>query len=115
MLTELYNIFYVNGIKIVPHDLSLLTPVAFAHIIMQDGSRGSSRGLYLCTDSFNETDVKRLKKYIVERYQIKCTIHKVNGRFRIYISAKCVKTVRDLVSPYMHNSMMYKLEDRKHS
>jgi hypothetical protein len=45
MLTEFYNIFYLNGVKIIPTDLSLLTPLAFAHLIMQDGSRGTCRGL----------------------------------------------------------------------
>ena len=107
MLTEFYNIFYVDGIKIVPYDLSLLTPVALAHWIMQDGSRGSSRGLYICTDSFNEIEVNRLKIYIIERYQIRCTVHKVNGKFRLYILAKYVKTVRDLVLPHMHDSLHY--------
>lgn len=124
MLTEFYNLFYVglphvsatigggrnfNKIKTVPIDLSLLTPIAFAHWIMQDGSRGTCRGLYLCTDSFTHSEVKRLVNYLTERYKIKCTIHKVNGRYRIYILAKSVKIVRDLVLPFMHDSMLYKL------
>nr|YP_009710750.1 LAGLIDADG endonuclease type 2 [Amanita thiersii]QFZ98698.1 LAGLIDADG endonuclease type 2 [Amanita thiersii] len=109
MLTELYLLFYVNGIKTVPHDLSLLTPIALAHWIMQDGARGTSNGLYLCTDSFSFSEVNRLKDYLTERYKIKCTIHKVNGRFRIYILAKYVQTIRELVVPYMHDSMKYKL------
>lgn len=44
MLTEFYNIFYLNGVKRIPTDLSLLTPLALAHLIMQDGSRGTCRG-----------------------------------------------------------------------
>ena len=31
MLTELYRLFYFNTVKIVPTELSLLTPLAFAH------------------------------------------------------------------------------------
>ena len=31
MFTELYSLFYVNKAKIVPLDLTLLTPIAFAH------------------------------------------------------------------------------------
>lgn len=109
MLTELYNLFYINKIKTVPADLSLLTPIAFAHWICQDGSRGTCRGLYLCTDGFTHTDVQRLKDYLSKTYSIKCSIHKVNGRYRIYIFAKSVQTVRDLVVPYMHKTMLYKL------
>ena len=110
ILSELYNIFYFNKVKVVPKDLSLLSPVAFAHWIAQDGSRGTSRGLYLCTDSFTQEDVKRLADYISNRYKLSCSIHKINGRYRIYILAKCLPAVRELLVPHMHPSMLYKLE-----
>jgi len=109
MLTELYNKFYFNKIKTVPVDLSLLTPIALAHWIMQDGSRGTCRGLYLCTDSFTQLEVQRLEDYLKNKYNIKCTIHKINGRYRIYVLAKSVQVVIDLVLPYMHETMLYKL------
>ena len=109
MLTEFYHLFYSNKLKVVPSDLSLLTPVALAHWIMQDGSRGTSRGLYLCTDSFTLTDVKRLTDYLTETYHVSCSIHKANGNHRIYILAKSVQTVRDIVLPHMHVTMLYKL------
>jgi hypothetical protein len=50
---ELYNLFYVNGVKIIPNTLiyELLTPVALAHWIMGDGKARPS-GLILCTHSF---------------------------------------------------------------
>jgi hypothetical protein len=41
---------------------------------MQDGSRGTSKGLYICTDSFTHTDVKLLVDYISNRYKISCSI-----------------------------------------
>ena len=109
MLTELYNLFYFNKIKTVPTDLSLLTPIALAHWIMQNGSRGTSRGLYICTDSFTQSEVQRLVDYLTDRYKIRCTIHKINGRYRIYILAKSVQVVVDLILPYMHETMLYKL------
>ena len=76
---------------------------------MQDGSRGTCRGLYLCTDSFTQIEVKRLADYLADKYKIKSSVHKTNGRYRIYIFAKSVQTVKDLVIPYMHESMLYKL------
>jgi hypothetical protein len=109
MLTELYHLFYFNKVKRVPSDLSLLTPLALAHLIMQDGSRGTSRGLYICTDSFSLTDVQRLSNYLTETYNIRCSIHKAGSNHRIYILAKSVQTVRDLVLAHMHYSMLYKL------
>lgn len=37
--TELHSLFYVNKVKVIPHNIyDLLTPVALAHIIMGDGS-----------------------------------------------------------------------------
>lgn len=76
---------------------------------MQDGSRGTCRGLYLCTDSFTQLEVQRLVDYLKNKYNIKCTIHKINGRYRIYVLAKSVQVVIDLVLPYMHETMLYKL------
>ena len=76
---------------------------------MQDGSRGTSKGLYLCTDSFSNEDVKRLKDYMIKKYKIKCAIHKIGGRYRIYILAKSVEAVINYTLPYMHVSMLYKL------
>lgn len=76
---------------------------------MQDGSRGTSKGLYLCTDSFNHADVLRLSQYLKNRYQIKCSIHKAGANYRIYVLARYVESVKTLILPYMHESMLYKL------
>lgn len=76
---------------------------------MQDGSRGTAKGLYLCTDGFLLADVKRLAQYLSDTYNIKCSIHKAGKNYRIYILVKSVKIVTDLVLPYMHESMLYKL------
>ena len=83
--------------------------MAVAHWIMQDGSRGSSKGLYVCTDSFTFEDVKRLADFLRMKYKLSCSIHKVNGRFRIYILVKSIPVIKELIIPYMHSSMLYKL------
>lgn len=109
MLTEFYSKFYVGKVKIVPLDLSLLTPLALAHWVMQDGARGTCKGLYLCTDSFTLAEVQRLSQYLSNKYDIKCSVHKSGGNYRIYILAKSVETVKILILPFMHKSMTYKL------
>lgn len=108
-LNEFYYKFYNGKIKTVPLDLTLLTPLALAHWIMQDGSKGSSKGLYLCTDSFTFNEVQRLSIYLNTKYNIKCSIHKAGKIYRIYILAKSVETVKLLILPFMHYSMIYKL------
>lgn len=108
-LNEFYFTFYKSKVKIVPLDLSLLTPLALAHWIMQDGSRGTCKGLYLCTDGFTHADVQRLSQYLTNKYEIKCSIHKSGGNFRIYILAKSLETLKNHILPFMHKTMTYKL------
>lgn len=109
VLNEFYFNFYNSKVKIVPLDLSLLTPLAIAHWVMQDGSRGTSKGLYLCTDNFVYADVQRLGQYLNYKYNIKCSIHKAGNNYRIYILVKSVDTVKNLIIPFMHSTMTYKL------
>jgi LAGLIDADG DNA endonuclease family len=76
---------------------------------MQDGSRGTFKGLYICTDSFTFEDVQRITHYLKNKYDIKSSIHKSGKNYRIYILAKSVETVKILILPYMHKTMTYKL------
>jgi hypothetical protein len=109
ILTELYHLFYFNKVKKVPNDLSLLTPLALAHWFMQDGSKGTSGGLYISTESFTLIDIERLTIYLKNIYNLSCSIHKNQGKYRIYILVKSVKNMKDIILPYMHKSMYYKL------
>jgi len=62
VFTELYNLFYVNGVKCIPAVeimYYLLTPIALAHMICGDGLWNRS-GLILCTDSFSIIDNVKL-------------------------------------------------------
>ena len=86
-----------------------MTPLALAHWLMQDGSRGTSKGLYICTDGFMLEDIKRLSQFLSKKYLIKCSIHKAGKYYRIYILCKSVETVKNLILPFMHKSMTYKL------
>ena len=63
----------------------------------------------MCTDSFSYADVVRLSEYLMDTYKIKCSIHKAGKNYRIYVLAKYVESVKILVLPYMHKSMLYKL------
>jgi hypothetical protein len=76
---------------------------------MQDGARGSSKGLYLCTDSFTHDDVKRLSLYLMNKFDIKCSIHKAGKNFRIYILVQSIETIKFVILPFMHKTMTYKL------
>ena len=109
--TELYNIFYVNGVKVIPNYIyELLTPLAFAHLIQGDGGF-KSKGIYLCTDSYTVQDVVRLMNVLIIRYELKCTLHKASNDkgYRIYISRSSVGKVVEIVKPHIIPSMYYKV------
>jgi hypothetical protein len=54
----IYELFYINGIKVVPKCIEdYLTPLALAIWIMDDGGPAPKRGLIIATNSFNFEDV----------------------------------------------------------
>jgi len=113
LFTEFHSLFYLNGIKIVPSIIfKLLTPLALAHWIQQDGSfNKASGGLTLCTDSFTESEVQLLISVLQIKFGLKCSIQKApnKGQYRIYIWARSMNTLRNLVKSHFHSSMLYKL------
>lgn len=104
--TELYNLFYVNGVKIIPENIyDLLTPAALAHWIQGDGV-ARSYGLILCTDSYKVEEIAKLINVLKIRYNIDCIFRfHSSTQPRITIRAKSMKILQKLVMPYMHNSM----------
>lgn len=87
----------MNKVKIVPDNIyNLLTSVDLAHIIMGDGGF-KSKGIFLCTDSYSIQDVVRLMNVLIIRYDLKCTLHKSDRNYRIYISRNSVDKVVRIV------------------
>jgi hypothetical protein len=111
-LSKLHLLFYKDSVKIIPQNIfELLTPVALAHLIMGDGV-ARPYGLQLCTDSYYLIDTVRLMNVLIIRYGLSCTLHKKReGQFRIYISSKSMPRLKEIVGPYMHESMSYKLSN----
>nr|YP_009574610.1 LAGLIDADG endonuclease [Orbilia dorsalia]QBF58411.1 LAGLIDADG endonuclease [Orbilia dorsalia] len=109
-ITELYLLFYSEKIKVIPQNIyNLLTPIALAHLIMGDGS-WQRHGLIVCTDSYKLVDVVRLMNVLIIRYRLGCTIRVNNkNKYRIYINQSSMALLVDAISPYMHYSMVYKL------
>jgi len=109
-LTELYSLFYLNDIKIIPNNIyELLTPVALAHMIMGDGSV-QRYGLIICTDSYSLEDVVRLINVLIIKFTLECSLHSHKNKYRIYIRQGSMAPLFNIVSSYMHSSMLYKLK-----
>jgi len=108
--SDIHLLFYKDTIKVIPQNIfEFLTPVALAHWIMGDGV-SRPYGLQLCTDSYSLPDVVRLMNVLIIRYELVCTLHKKReGQYRIYISSKSMPRLQQIVGPYMHESMLYKI------
>jgi hypothetical protein len=111
-LNDLYNIWYKNGIKVLPNlDILYhsLNPIVLAYWIMDDGTfRGS--GLTIYTNSFTLSEVNLLISILRYKYNIECNLH-LNKKKQptIYITSKGLKILIPLILPYIRLEMRYKL------
>jgi len=102
----LHSMWYVNGVKVIPMNIDLLlTPIAMAYWFMDDGG-WTGPGIHINTNSFTQEDVLRLLNVLKNKYGLKCSIH---SRNRIYIWAGSTAQFIDIVRPYIHEDMAYKL------
>lgn len=110
-LTEVYNLFYINGIKEVPENIyDLLTIQGLAHWIAGDGSYVKIGGaIILNTQSFTIKDNVRLINVLMLKFGCKCSIHYQRGLPVIYISVRSVRKLREEIKSHMPSSMWYKL------
>lgn len=107
------NLFYnFQNIKIVPTNIDkLLTPRGLAYWICDDGSI-QNKGLHLNTYGFSKEEVLLLKKTLENMFgenSLKCSIHKHSKGERIYIWEESMVMLRDKISKFMHEDMLYKI------
>ena len=107
----IHNLWYINNVKVVPSIISdYLTPLAVSIWIMDEGCKVGS-GLKLSTNSFTYSDCLLLVKALFDNFNIKSTIQSAgkNNQFHIYIWKESMPLLREIVLPYVHPSMKYKL------
>jgi len=110
-LTWIHGSFYVDGIKIVPTIISdYLDDLALAIWIMDNGGKVSS-GLKLSTNSFTYSDCQFLVSVLFENFGLKASVHSAGyeNQYNIYIWKESMPLLREIVSPYIHPSMKYKI------
>jgi DNA-binding CsgD family transcriptional regulator len=104
------DIFYRNNTgKRVSRYLYKLKALGLAIWSMDDGYK-KANSFVLCTNSFTFKEVKLLQKILKHNFNLETTIQKSNlGQPLIYIKRKSFKLFRDTISPYIHESMQYKI------
>lgn len=109
----IHDLFYVKNKKIIPQYDTLnkiITPLALATWIMDDGSKRVGGGVLLHTNCFTHDEVKRLAKLLNEKFNLKTSV-RCNRYFLLYIKKESMGLLRSIVSEYFSLDMMRKLED----
>lgn len=112
-LNWIHKLFYENLIKKVPDSCFLeflLTPLALAVWIMDDGTR-SGYGLKIATNGFLHEDLLRMCTFLEKKYKLKVSVNKSGKKdqFVLYFHAKTITHLASLIKPYMIENMKHKL------
>lgn len=110
-LNYYYELFYKDNVKIVPRNLEeLLTARGLAYWIMDDGGKSVHNQTILHTRSFNKEDVEYLQTVLNKNFELRTRLEeKVQDQWVIYIPVRQKIKLIDIVGPYMHKSMLYKV------
>jgi hypothetical protein len=108
---SIYNLFYLEGKKIIPANIGfLLTPLGLAYWLCDDGTFcKSTHRVHLCTESFTLAEVNLLVKTINDKWNLKC--HKVTrgSGYRIVISRESLPILQSLLKDIMPSMMLHKI------
>lgn len=105
----IHKLFYKNGTKYInPKIKQYLTPLALAVWIMDDGC-WANHGVRIATNCFELEQVKLLANMLIKLYNLNCTVQKIENRYSIYITKESIPKLRNILLPYIHYSMKYKL------
>ena len=79
--------------------------------VLKDDGGWAKPGVRIATNCFSSAEVGLLVNILKKKFNLDCTIQllKDSGNYSIYIKGSSVPTLREIVSPYMHSSMKYKL------
>ena len=77
---------------------------------MDDGGKASS-GLKIATNNFSFNEVEILALILIKKYNLKTSVIKTGAlnQYNLYISKTSMKDLVEIIKPYFHSSMYYKL------
>lgn len=106
------QLFYREKKKVVPKLIHRwLTPRALAFWYMDDGSIKSkqSKAVVLNTQGFSLNEVEKLCDVLSSKLGLDSKPRRQRDGWQIYISGRSYERFRELVNPFIHSSMMYKI------
>ena len=112
-ITELYNLFYIQGKKTIPDNLfELLTWEALVQWVSGDGAYNS--GITLQTQCFTVKELVLIINVLIIKFGLECNLHKQGNYSVIYIKSKSIKKNLHNMLPYIHPTMLYKFMGSKY-
>jgi hypothetical protein len=111
-LNVYHDLFYKDGKKIIPYNIGeLLTARGLAYWIMDDGGKSSgSTETILHTRSYTFEEVLFLQQVLKSNFKLYTRLYeKTSGQWVIAIPKRQEIDLKDIVFPYMHYSMLYKV------
>lgn len=105
-ITNLLNMFYIKGKKIVPQDLKL-DSIILAIWFMDDGSKSGSN-VYLNSQQFSLADQNRLLRKLRE-IGLKARLNRDKKYYRIRILSESVPEFNRIINTHIIPSMRYKM------
>lgn len=105
------DIFYPNGVKIVPKEIiEEIDAMGIAIWYMDDGVKFGGYKFQICTHSFSKSDIGMLVEMFKRRFNINSHCYtNENGYNLLNIDASSTHDFRRLIEPYIIPSMAYKL------
>jgi len=106
-----------NSKKVVPSNIAEhLSLRGLAFWLSDDGMQVQRGGVTLCTDSFSSEEVNLLREALKNNFNLNTSIHKKRGinnsiYERIYINRSSLNEVKPLLKKYMHETMLYKINE----
>lgn len=109
--SEIHSLFFKDENKRKSISVELLDYfdyVVLAHWIMGDGAK-RNKGIILCTDSFTIKEIIILINILNIKFNIICTVHLDNGKYRIFINKKELLKIRSKLLPHFSTHFLYKI------
>jgi uncharacterized protein YjhX (UPF0386 family) len=116
---HLRNLFYIDGKKTIKNVIPYIDEISLAYWYMDDGylnhnyykKQKTSQYAMFCTDGFSLEDCELLVNLLKEKWNITASVIKYRKYYRIAVSVEGSKIFWDIVSPYIHEEMKYKLPE----
>jgi Cytochrome c oxidase subunit III/LAGLIDADG DNA endonuclease family len=110
---SIYDAFYSSGKKIIPQNLieEFISPLFLAVWIMDDGGAIQNRGIKLATHSFTLDEIQFISSLLKKKFSLDTSIVKTGAinQYNIYFPQSSLLVLINIVKPYIHPSMLYKL------